>query len=171
MEQYLNRGIKEVISEFPELEGILDEYGIGCGPCAVGTCLLKDIVEIHRLPEDKERELMARITKAIDPEAEVKIPETKKSTSPEPKPLSYSPPRKKLVDEHVLIKRWIALIPEVVKHLDVASQQGRQLVLDGVDMIRSYADKFHHAKEEDILFKYFDENYRFYRTLSRSCLV
>jgi hemerythrin-like domain-containing protein len=65
---------------------------------------------------------------------------------------------KKLVDEHVLIKRWIALIPEVVKNLDVKSDEGRQLILDGIDMIRSYADKFHHAKEEEILFKYFDEN-------------
>jgi hemerythrin-like domain-containing protein len=65
---------------------------------------------------------------------------------------------KKLVDEHVLIKRWIALIPEVVKNLDLESEDGRQLIFDGIDMIRSYADKFHHAKEEDILFKYFDEN-------------
>ena len=43
-----------------------------------------------------------------------------KQTAPvEPKKLNYSPPIKKLVDEHVLIKRWIALIPEVVKNLDV----------------------------------------------------
>ncbi|MCP4458764.1 MAG: hypothetical protein GY816_12185, partial [Cytophagales bacterium] len=47
---------------------------------------------------------------------------------------------------------------EVIKVLDVESEQGRQLIRDGIDMIRSYADKFHHAKEEDILFKYFDEN-------------
>ncbi len=66
---------------------------------------------------------------------------------------------KKLVDEHVLIKRWIALISEVVKNLDVESEEGRQLILDGIDMILSYADKFHHVKEEDILFKYFDENF------------
>jgi hemerythrin-like domain-containing protein len=65
---------------------------------------------------------------------------------------------KKLVDEHVLIKRWIALIPEFVENLDIESEKGRRLVLDGIDMIRSYADKYHHAKEEEILFKYFDEN-------------
>jgi hemerythrin-like domain-containing protein len=40
----------------------------------------------------------------------------------------------------------------------VASEQGRQLIIDGIDFIRSYADKYHHAKEEEILFKYFDEN-------------
>jgi hemerythrin-like domain-containing protein len=65
---------------------------------------------------------------------------------------------KKLVDEHVLIKRWVALIPEVVKILDVESEEGRQLILNGVDFIRSYADKYHHAKEEEILFEYFDKN-------------
>ena len=36
MEAYLNRSIKEVIKEFPPVEKILDDYGIGCGPCAVG---------------------------------------------------------------------------------------------------------------------------------------
>jgi hemerythrin-like domain-containing protein len=65
---------------------------------------------------------------------------------------------KKLVDEHVLIKRWVALIPEVINNLDVESEEGRQLLSDGVDFIRSYADKYHHAKEEEILFKYFDED-------------
>lgn len=75
MEAYLNRSIKEVIKEFPPVEKILDEYGIGCGPCAAGLCLRKDIVCIHNLPADQEQ-----------------------------------------------------------------------------------ADKFHHAKEEDILFKYFEEN-------------
>ena len=74
------------------------------------------------------------------------------------KEVKYSPPMKKLVDEHVLIKRWIALIPAVVENLDLESEAGRQLIVDGIDMIRSYADRYHHAKEEDILFKYFDEN-------------
>ena len=44
MEAYLNKGIKEIIDQFPEIEDILNEYDIGCGPCSVGTCLFKDIV-------------------------------------------------------------------------------------------------------------------------------
>jgi hemerythrin-like domain-containing protein len=75
-----------------------------------------------------------------------------------PKELKYSPPMKKLVDEHVLIKKWLALIPEILPRLDLESEEGRQLIRDGVDFIRSYADRFHHAKEEDLLFKFFDEN-------------
>ena len=90
---------------------------------------------------------MARIAKAIRPDQDIKIPAVEKSTGTQPRELKYSPPMKKLVDEHVLIKRWIALIPEVVKTLDVESEKGRRLILDGIDMIRSYADKYHHAKE------------------------
>ncbi len=158
MEAYLNKGIKEVIDEFSEVEKILEEYGIGCGPCSVGTCLLKDIVEIHALPAEKEQEMMARVAKIIYPDRVIEFPQTQRKTEDEIKEIRYSPPMKKLVDEHVLIKRWVALIPEVLHNLDVDSEEGRQILLDGVDFIRSYADKYHHAKEEEILFKYFDED-------------
>jgi hemerythrin-like domain-containing protein len=158
MEEYLNKGIKEVINEFPEVGEILDEYSIGCGPCSVGTCLLKDIVEIHNLPADEEQMMMARIAKTIYPDKVIEIPSRiERKTETKPKEIKYSPPMKKLVDEHVLIKKWVALIPEVIKNLDLESEEGGQLILDGVDFIRTYADKYHHAKEEEILFKYFDE--------------
>ncbi len=158
MEEYINKGIKEVINKFPEVGEILDEYGIGCGPCGVGTCLLKDIVEIHSLPADEEQMMMARIAKTIYPDKVIEIPKIDRKTETKPKEIKYSPPMKKLVDEHVLIKRLVALIPEVIKCLDVDSEQGRQIIRDSVKFIRTYADKYHHAKEEEILFKYFDEN-------------
>jgi hemerythrin-like domain-containing protein len=153
MEEYLNKPIKEIIAQ-----DVLNDYDIGCGPCNVGICLLKDIVAIHRLSDDQEQQLMAGIAGAIDPEQEIKIPKKEKKSETQSREFKYSPPMKKLVDEHVLIKRWIALIPEFVENLDIESEKGRRLVLDGIDMIRSYADKYHHAKEEEILFKYFDEN-------------
>jgi hemerythrin-like domain-containing protein len=158
METYLNKGIKEVIDQFPEVENILNGYEIGCAPCTVGTCLLKDIVEIHNLPADKEQEMMTRIAKTIYPDREIEIPKVEREIDETVAELKYSPPMKKLVDEHVLIKRWLALIPAVVENLDVESAQGRELILDGVEFIRYYADKYHHAKEEDVLFQYFDEN-------------
>jgi hemerythrin-like domain-containing protein len=158
MDEYLNKGIKEIIEEFPEVESVLNDYDIGCGPCSVGICQLKDVVAIHRLSSAQEQQLMARIARAVHPDQDIQIPRIDKKTETQPQQLKYSPPMRKLVAEHVLIKRWIALIPEVVKNLDVESEKGRRLILDGIDMIRSYADKFHHAKEEDILFKYFDES-------------
>ncbi len=158
MAAFLNKGIKEIIDQYPDVEKILDEYGIGCGPCSVGICELKDIVDIHNLPDDQEHKLMQKIAGIIYPGQDIKIPPGKKKATAEGDEIKYSPPMKKLVDEHVLIKRWIALIPAVVKNLDLESDEGRQLILDGIDLIRSYADRYHHAKEEDILFKYFDEN-------------
>jgi hemerythrin-like domain-containing protein len=158
MEEYLNKGIKEIITRFPEVADILNEYNIGCAPCSVGTCLLKDIVEIHNLPVEDEQVLMARIAKVIYPDREIKMPQIKRKPKAKPEEIKYSPPMKKLVDEHVLIMRWVALIPEVIESMEMESEEGRQLIRDGVDFIRSYADKYHHAKEEDILFKYFDEN-------------
>jgi len=156
-EKFLNKSVKEIIKQYPEIEKSLDEYNIGCAPCSVGTCLLKDIVEIHNLSADEEQELLARIAKVIYPNRAIKISPTKRKKRSS-KEIKYSPPVKKLVDEHVLIKRWVALIPQVSNALDFSSKENKQVILDGMDFTRSYADKYHHAKEEDILFKYFDEN-------------
>ena len=41
MESYLNSGIKEVCTDFPEIGKILEEFDVGCNSCLVGTCLLK----------------------------------------------------------------------------------------------------------------------------------
>ena len=165
MEQYLNTPIKEVITKFPRVGEILEEYEIGCVPCSVGSCLLKDIIEVHNLSEKEEKEVMAKISKVIYPDRVIPIPKVERKAKSRSKEITYSPPMKKLVDEHALIKRWIALIPQVLESLDVESVQGRQLILDGADFIRSYADKFHHAKEEDILFKYFDGNLDMIKTM------
>jgi len=165
METYLNSPIKEVISKFPKIGEILEAYEIGCVPCSVGTCLLKDIIEIHNLSEEDEQEVMARVGNVIYPGREIKIPKAERKTKPRTKEIKYSPPLKKLVDEHGLIKRWIALIPQVLEHLNADSPEDLKIILEGADFIRSYADKFHHAKEEDILFKYFDENLDVLKTM------
>jgi len=166
MEKYLNAPIKEIITTFPQVGKILEEYNIGCVPCTLGSCLLKDIVAIHNLAEE-ELELMYRIEKAIYPERDVKKSVSgrnikKKSIAGE---IKYSPPIKRLVDEHALIKKWVGLIPAVLENLDVESESAMQLILDGVDFIRFYADKFHHAKEEDILFEYTDKNLDVIKTM------
>ena len=157
VEVYLNKGIKEIITEYPEVEQILDEYEVGCGACEEGLCLLKDIVDIHNLDDDLETELMSRISKVIYPNKKVMFPKRKRKTQGR-KEIKYSPPMKKMVDEHVLIKRWLALIPKVIDELDLETEEGIQLINNGIDFIRNYADKYHHAKEEDETFKYFDEN-------------
>lgn len=158
MEHYLNKNIKEVILSFPETADILNESNISCASCNVGTCLLKDIVEVHNLPIEEEQALMTRIARVIYPDREVEVPRVKRKIPAAAGEIKYSPPLKTLVDEHTVIKRLLALVPRIVENLDVARENDRQLVLDSIDFIQSYADRYHHAKEEDILFKAFDEN-------------
>ncbi len=155
MEKILNTGIKELIQKYPKIEKILDEYEIGCAPCNVGTCLLKDIVEIHNLSAEDENTMMIRIARVIYPDRDIKIPEIKRKVTSSKK-IKYSPPMKILVNEHTLIKKLLALIPDIIK--DLETEEGRILILESVEFISNYADRYHHAKEEEILFKYFDEN-------------
>jgi len=158
VEQYWNKGIKEIITMFPPVEKILNDYEIGCVPCNVGTCLLKDIVEIHGLSQQDEENLLRAVAGVIYPGQVVALPKSIRKDTAQSGERKFSPPMKRLVDEHVLIKRLLALVPQIAARLDLALTQHQQLVGDCVDFIRNYADKFHHAKEEDILFKCFDEN-------------
>lgn len=61
-------------------------------------------------------------------------------------------PTKILSDEH---KHILKVINALIKECD-ALESGKELDKDffkkAIDFIRNYADKFHHAKEEDILF-------------------
>ncbi len=158
MKQLIQRGIKQIIDEYPELGTILGEYDIGCVPCSVGTCLLKDIVDIHNLTPESEQEMMTRIAKVVYPDRDISVPLKEKKQATADNEIKYSPPMKKLVDEHELIKRLVALIPALIEKMDMEKESGRQVIFDAVEFIRSYADKYHHAKEEEILFKYFEED-------------
>ncbi len=48
--------------------------------------------------------------------------------------------------------------PYVVDNSDFNSEENKQIIIEGIDFIRFYADQYHHAKEEKILFNYLDEN-------------
>ena len=159
MQAYRSKGIKDIIAEFPGVGSILEEYGIGCGPCTVGICQLKDILEIHSLPREAEEELMLRIEAEIYPERDISVPSRNAAPgSNVPDGCIFSKPVQVLVDEHGLIKRWLALIPALAGKLDLGMDADRQVAEGGIDLIRSYADRLHHGKEEDILFTYFDDS-------------
>lgn len=152
----LKQPVKAVIDDHPTVGDILKRHNIGCTSCSLGTCLTKDIVEIHNLPAEEEKTLMKEIAGAIYPGKKVEIPPSRRKAAD--KKISRSPPIQKLVDEHKLIKSLLSLIPAVIKTADVSTEEGKKLVLDAADFIRSYADRYHHAKEEDILFRCFDQN-------------
>ncbi len=58
-----------------------------------------------------------------------------------------------LVDEHRLILRMIALLERNAHRTAEGEYRNWQFYLDGIDFIRTYSDRFHHAKEEDVLFE------------------
>ncbi|MBI5346524.1 MAG: hemerythrin domain-containing protein [Chlamydiae bacterium] len=149
MEKFLNKSIKELITSHPIIGKILQSYNIDCANCSLASCALKDVLEIHSLKEEEAKELFSKLGSVLMPNEKFVIPKFKGAKTQNLK--SFSPPMKILVDEHVLIKSFVALIP-LMKKLD------KKLVLDSVEFIKFYADKYHHMKEEDILFKFFDEN-------------
>ncbi len=157
MENVLNKDIREVIDKYPEVGRILEEYSIGCAPCSVGSCLVSDVVGIHGLDPQTEATLLYRVEKAIYPDRDIPEPKVDLSKAQVPKEINYSPAVKNLVDEHVLIKRLLALVPTITDFVEKSETVDKELILNCVDFIRNYADKFHHMKEEDILFKYVDE--------------
>jgi hemerythrin-like domain-containing protein len=156
MQNFLDMSIKEVIENHPGVGGLLDEYDIGCVPCTVATCLLKDIVTIHNLPKKDEADLMYRLEKELYPDRDVKLKEVVEEDVKEE--IQYSPPMQQLVDEHVYIKQLIAYISNVLELVAQDEKIDRDLLMNVIRFIREYADKYHHAKEEDILFDYTDKS-------------
>ena len=156
MKEFIGKYVKEVIDGYREVAKTLEDKHFIHIYCNVGTCLLKDIIEIHNLSEDEEQVILSKIAKIIYPDKKIEIPKIKKKVRPAG--IQYSPPLRILVDEHAFIKQLLSQIPDLIKELEENPENGRELAKKSVEFISSYADKFHHAKEEDILFKYFDEN-------------
>ena len=63
-------------------------------------------------------------------------------------------PTKLLTEEHGNILKVVEMLEEECNSLREKSID-RDFFVKVIDFIRNYADKFHHAKEEDILFKEF----------------
>lgn len=153
MEKYLNMPVGKVVEQFPAVGTILNDYGIGCVGC-VGTCLFKDVVNIHRLPPEVSADLLVLLEKAIYPQRDIKrviVP-----VKAHARQFSYSPPVRRLVDEHKTIKRVLACIPSAAAALSKRIEAA--LVHDLLFFIAEFADKYHHAKEEGVLFSYCDRD-------------
>ena len=74
MNDLLNQNIKDIIGRYPAIAEALGLFHIGCTTCSVGTCKLKDIVEIHNLSDKDERALFLRIAEIVFPGQKVEIP-------------------------------------------------------------------------------------------------
>ena len=107
---------------------------------------------------------MSRFPEVIYPDDLRINPYIKRKVS-ESRETNYSPLMRKLIGEHSLIKRWVAIIPKIIEYLDMDSDDSKQLLFDSIEFIQLHADKYHHAKEENEIFKYFDENIEILKTI------
>ena len=62
-----------------------------------------------------------------------------------------------LMIEHRLIEKMIALIDEEIANMKQFNKANPLFIDIAVDFIRMYADRTHHGKEEDILFRALEE--------------
>jgi len=58
-----------------------------------------------------------------------------------------------LIDEHGLIRRLLKLIYAEINKIKTTNTPDPIFIVTAVDFFKSYADKTHHGKEEDILFR------------------
>jgi len=151
---YYDTPIKDVIAEVPKLGDLLAFHGVDCVTCKVGTCLLKDVLNIHNFTEDKKKEIMVQIDKVINGE-DIEISPI--GMGNDQKAAGFCKPIQELVDEHKNILRLLDLGQYIAgkKSLDDRLiEVSKKLIF----FVRNYADKYHHAKEEKILFTKVDAN-------------
>ena len=62
-------------------------------------------------------------------------------------------PRGPLMIEHRLIEKMFELVRKEIRQIEERQQADPIFIDTTVDFIRTYADRTHHGKEEDILFR------------------
>jgi len=62
-----------------------------------------------------------------------------------------------LMKEHRLIERMIRIMSKKLNTMEQKNEADLKFIETAVDFIKSYADKRHHGKEEDILFRDLDK--------------
>ncbi len=55
------KSIKEVIEEHPKVGEILSKHEIGCIECSIGTCQFKEVVKVHFLGDEVEKQIEAEV--------------------------------------------------------------------------------------------------------------
>ena len=58
-----------------------------------------------------------------------------------------------LMIEHRLIERMVGLLEKELSNIETSQKANSDFIYAAVDFFKTYADKTHHGKEEDILFK------------------
>ncbi len=59
------RPIKEVIDEHPKVGEILGKYEIGCIGCTIGTCQFQEVVKVHFLGDEVEKQIEKEVNEYL----------------------------------------------------------------------------------------------------------
>lgn len=167
MNDILDMDLADLIKTYPAVEPVLNAYDVNTAPCATHTChRLKETAVLHGMSADTERRLLKAIARIVYPDRDVRLPLHDEAGETVGEQKTSSKPVQQLIDDHALIRRWVDLIPRMVDTLDLETEEGRQVILDGVDFVLLYTGKLYHAKEERILFNYYvDESLEFVKDL------
>jgi len=58
-----------------------------------------------------------------------------------------------MINEHTYIKRMLRIVQGLCQKIVEGEAVEHQAFYSAIDFVRNYADKYHHGKEEDMLFK------------------
>ncbi|MCK5070830.1 MAG: hypothetical protein KAR01_09810 [Desulfocapsa sp.] len=59
------RPIKEIIDEHPKVGEILGKHEIGCIDCSIGTCQFKEVVKVHFLGDEIEKQIEQEVNEYL----------------------------------------------------------------------------------------------------------
>ncbi|MFV0498856.1 MAG: hemerythrin domain-containing protein [Bacilli bacterium] len=144
----LNRdiSINEIITKYPKVQEFLIINDVDCMKCSVKSCLLKDILEYHNFSKEDQVLMYEHMDKLALGETE-EMPKF----SAMPVHSKYSKIVETLIDEHKYIKELIYMLKYITTKKDFL-----KIYQEDINKISTYlslfADKFHHQKEEDLLF-------------------
>ncbi len=57
--------IKDIIDEHPKIGEILGKHEIGCIECSIGTCLFKEVVKVHFLGDEVEKQIETEVNEYL----------------------------------------------------------------------------------------------------------
>lgn len=144
-----NISINEIITEYPTIRQFLLINDVDCMNCSVKTCLLKDILEYHNFSKEDQSEMYSiinQLAEGIDVEMKKFVPSEVSS--------KYSPLVDTLIAEHTYIKELLYTLLYIInKDNFLVTYKGDINTI--LNYLAEYADKYHHQKEEDLLFVLF----------------
>ena len=164
MTDYIELGVKDIMERYPEVGVVLRDFGIGCVDCSARSCTLRDVVTLHSLPPDKLSDMAERLASALDDDERVSAEDLKQRLARAPQAgasgsESESPVITRLKQEHRVISRWTEQIPAVIQMCAAGKEGLNDLLLRAADFMSNYADRYHHAKEEDLLFESIEQEF------------